>query len=967
MSQDSKTEQVLRALKDYHLDLLAVSEVRWLGSGSNKLDGDVTIIYSGSQQKREYGVALMMTKQTSQALLQWTPVSPRILKARFIGAHVKLSVIVCYAPTNDATDEAKDEFYRALNSVANDIPRHDMACFLGDFNAKVGNDRSFSPEVLGEHGLGQRNENGELLIDFALLNDLVIGGTLFSHRDVHKYSWISPDGHTRNQIDHCLWSRKWRSSLLDIRGYRGADVGSDHNLMAAKIRLKLKRNRKANKAPLNPVFDSEKLRLREFNQAFKLEMRNRFEALSLLDDADSNQYWESIKLCFHNAAKATIGYRKSPKDQWLSDQTWELIETRKKVKASLIQRQTPDQQILRNDEYRAADKEVKKSARKDQRNLLERKAAQAEEAAERGDSRAVYKITNEIIGKKSSIQHGPVTDPSGILITQQSDVNEVWASHFEKLLNRPPPEDPPEIPATTLFSLDISTDPPSSTEIIAAAKKLKNGKSPGEDRISAEMIKATVMTCIKFWTALFAVIWTTAKIPSDWKRSTLVRIFKKGDTSFPGNWRGICMLSIPSKLLTHILLQRISSQLDRHLRDEQHGFRPNRSCADLIFTLRLLTEESREWRSKIYMIFIDFEKAFDSVDRQSLWKILLHYGIPEKIVSLIVAFYEDSECCVKTPDGQTRFFRIMSGVKQGCVLSPLLFVIVIDYILRSTSTDGIQLNPETRLSDVDFADDIAVLESCKQRLQELLDKVRERGGHVGLKINNEKTKCMATTDSPLSITCGDQHIEQVVHFKYLGSIIESTGSTTKEVLTRIGQANGAFNRLRKVWRSQSFSIRLKLRLFNSNVMPVLLYAAETWHLNQEQERRILAFENTCLRRILNIRWQQRITNQSIRDKTGQPLVTYIIRVRRWRYLGHVLRMDNLRLPNAALHWQPSGPRRRGRPRNTLRRTYQTDLRNLHTSIQPQWEDILAAANRREDWRLLLDALGASGGTGGSKV
>lgn len=226
---------------------------------------------------------------------------------------------------------------------------------------------------------------------------------------------------------------------------------------------------------------------------------------------------------------------------------------------------------------------------------------------------------------------------------------------------------------------------------------------------------------------------------------------------------------------------------------------------------------------------------------------------------------------------------------------------------------------------------------------------------------------MATTDSPLSITCGDQHIEQVVHFKYLGSIIESTGSTTKEVLTRIGQANGAFNRLRKVWRSQSFSIRLKLRLFNSNVMPVLLYAAETWHLNQEQELRILAFENTCLRRILNIRWQQRITNQSIRDKTGQPLVTHIIRVRRWRYLGHVLRMDNLRLPNAALHWQPSGPRRRGRPRNTLRRTYQTDLRNLHTSIQPQWEDILAAANRREDWRLLLDALGASGGTGGSKV
>jgi hypothetical protein len=116
-----------------------------------------------------------------------------------------------------------------------------------------------------------------------------------------------------------------------------------------------------------------------------------------------------------------------------------------------------------------------------------------------------------------------------------------------------------------------------------------------------------------------------------------VRIFKKGDASHPGNWQGICMLSTPSKLLTHTLLQRISSQLDRHLRDEQHGFRPNRSCADLIFTLRLLTEESREWRSKIYMIFIKSEKAFDSVDRQSLWKILLHCRIPEKALVLSIS------------------------------------------------------------------------------------------------------------------------------------------------------------------------------------------------------------------------------------------------------------------------------------------------------------------------------------------
>ena len=101
--------------------------------------------------------------------------------------------------------------------------------------------------------------------------------------------------------------------------------------------------------------------------------------------------------------------------------------------------------------------------------------------------------------------------------------------------------------------------------------------------------------------------------------------------------------------------------------------------------------------------------------------------------------------------------------------------------------------------------------------------------------------------------------------------------------------------------------------------------------------------------------------------TEQPIVTDVIRTHRWKYLGHVLRMDDSRIPKATFQRQPEGRRRRGRPRNTLRRTYQTDLRNINASLQPAWKDVLAAAHMRDDWRLLVDALGASGGTGGSKV
>ncbi|XP_065564306.1 uncharacterized protein LOC136029729 [Artemia franciscana] len=138
-------------------------------------------------------------------------------------------------------------------------------------------------------------------------------------------------------------------------------------------------------------------------------------------------------------------------------------------------------------------------------------------------------------------------------------------------------------------------------------------------------------TCVIYWKDFFGTIWITVKSPSEWRHSTLVKLFKKGNTKLCNNWRGISLLMVPGKLLS-----------DEYLRDEQHGFRPNRSCTDLLFTLQMLTEESCEWCNKLYMIFIDIKKALNSLDHQSLWKLLCHYGIPEIIVNFIMAMYEDT-------------------------------------------------------------------------------------------------------------------------------------------------------------------------------------------------------------------------------------------------------------------------------------------------------------------------------------
>ena len=116
----------------------------------------------------------------------------------------------------------------------------DLIIIMGDLNAKVGADNSGSDRVMGRHGSGIIHENGERLLEFCTTNNLVIGGTLFPHREIHKITWCSPNCRDRNQIHHMMINGKWRSSLRDVKVRRVPDIGSDHHLVTACLKLKLK-------------------------------------------------------------------------------------------------------------------------------------------------------------------------------------------------------------------------------------------------------------------------------------------------------------------------------------------------------------------------------------------------------------------------------------------------------------------------------------------------------------------------------------------------------------------------------------------------------------------------------------------------------------------------------------------------------------------------------------------------------
>ena len=167
--------------------------------------------------------------------------SERIIRARFNLRWRQITILQCYGPTNKATDD----FYNQLQMVLEQVPCRDVKIIMGDMNAKVGTDNTGREEVMGKHGArAEVNENGKRWAAFCQANELVISGMLLPHKECHKRTWRSPDDVTVNQIDHLAFSKKWRSSLQDIRMLEGPDVGSDHHLLMVIVRLKIAKVRK---------------------------------------------------------------------------------------------------------------------------------------------------------------------------------------------------------------------------------------------------------------------------------------------------------------------------------------------------------------------------------------------------------------------------------------------------------------------------------------------------------------------------------------------------------------------------------------------------------------------------------------------------------------------------------------------------------------------------------------------------
>ncbi len=270
---------------------------------------------------------------------------------------------------------------------------------------------------------------------------------------------------------------------------------------------------------------------------------------------------------------------------------------------------------------------------------------------------------------------------------------------------------------------------------------------------------------------------------------------------------------------------------------------------------------------------------------------------------------------------------------------------------------GIQWTLFTQLEDLDYADDLAVLSTNHTHLQEKTDRTGRFAKQIGLNINISKTQVMcinSTTQAP--ITVDGNSLDYVEEFTYLGSLLSKDNACSRDIGIRLGKARSTFACLQTIWKSKQYSLKTKIQLYNSNVKSVLLYGSECWRVVESDMKKINSFHNGCLRKICRIFWPEKISNEDLYRKTNCRNVVLEIKHRRLRWLGHVLRMDQNRIPKVALRWTPPGKRKQGRPKTTWRRTVTSELKMANLT----WGEAQHAAQDRTRWKQIVTALCSTG-------
>ena len=655
-------------------------------------------------------------------------------------------------------------------------------------------------------------------------------------------------------------------------------------------------------------FSPKKTRHQKRNQAQKFDISKIRETKITEEwDKEPTHNWTDFCSKIIRKAKELIPLKKKPKHPWWNSECEQAIIKRRRAFQKFNSHKSPE--TLHH--FLDIRKQTNRTIRKTKRNYVTDQFKSIEEDFRNYNSKNFYRTFAKRINGYSS-QNLTFRKQNGKLaLTNQENCNEL-ARYFTDLLNCPEPLE--RFHHTPQTSPKPECDPPGMEEIQQNIKRLKNGKASGEDGITAEMLKNLGPQSLREITQIIQEIWQTEKLPDDWKCALIHPLHKKGDKSDVNNYRGISLLPVTYKILSFCLLKRTQDQLEPLIGEYQAGFRPHRSVTEQIFNLKSMLKIRALQSQPTICTFIDFKKAYDSIDRKSLFNILNERNLDPKTQRLIQQTLTNTTSKIKFMGDVSQPFLISTGVRQGDGLSPLLFNIVLDKVIKEWEKElkkqnkwkNITIGRSTNklsVTHLAFADDLAFLTDNEQTAVHQIEVLKECAGKVGLQISFLKTEFIATKNiKTQKLTTKYGTINRTENFKYLGEIIEPTGTERAAQKTRELKMRRAYGKIANIYNKKCMSINTKIRHYNTVIKPEALYASETLNLSYKCDlENIKKVERKIIRKILGPKLTDegyRLLSHTVTEKYSN--IENDFRKRRLKFFGHIMRLDDTRLTKKIL-------------------------------------------------------------------
>lgn len=453
------------------------------------------------------------------------------------------------------------------------------------------------------------------------------------------------------------------------------------------------------------------------------------------------------------------------------------------------------------------------------------------------------------------------------------------------------------------LNADITQD-----EIYDAIRSLKNNKAAGPDCLIGEFFKNAPGSFVPFLCKLYNKLFSTGTYPVSWTESIIQPLHKKGDVNKTDNYRGISLLNINSKIYSHILNKRLNVWTEKHniIHESQAGFRKKYSTIDHIFTVCALVNKQLSYHKKLYVAFIDFRKAFDSVVHEKLWHVLRKNGLHGKMYGAITSMYDVVKARVRAGGDLTEAFVCPLGVKQGEICSPALFSLFINELAKEIvlkGRHGIQMMPDLmEIFILMFADDIILMSDSVGGLQNQLNVLYNMSRKLSLVVNLDKSDIVVfrngghVAESERWVY-GASGMKVVNVYKYLGIFLStrlSFSHTLQDFATRAKKGTIAI--LRLIWSLGEKSPQVFFKLFDVQIQPMINYGAEIWGVEADLTvvERVHLF---AIKRFLNV--SIRTPNVLVYGETGRYPLQINIHVKCIRYWLRLLKMSTHRLPHKA--------------------------------------------------------------------